>query len=90
MVKDAHPEPVKEAASTVLPVWLDAFRVLLNMDPQKDIAGANWDGLAIRIQVVKVRRCALAFGMHQLLYSRPWILFTPLSLEHWHLTSTIS
>ena len=56
MVKDAHPEPVKEAASTVLPVWLEAFRVLLSMDPKIDVENAaNWDGLAIRIQVVKVR-----------------------------------
>ncbi|KIP03840.1 hypothetical protein PHLGIDRAFT_31632 [Phlebiopsis gigantea 11061_1 CR5-6] len=54
MVKDAHPEPVKEAASTVLPVWLEAFRVLLSMDPKKDIENVgNWDGLAIRIQMVK-------------------------------------
>ena len=56
MVKDAHPEPVKEAASTVLPVWLEAFRVLLNIDPRKDVESvANWDGLAIRTQVIKVR-----------------------------------
>ena len=56
MVKDAHPEPVKEAASTVLPVWLEAFRVLLSMDPRKDVENAtNWDGLAIRTQVIKVR-----------------------------------
>ena len=54
MVKDAHPEPVKEAASSVLPVWLDAFRVLLLMDPKKDVDQPNWDGLAIRIQIVKV------------------------------------
>lgn len=54
MVKDAHPEPVKEAASTVLPVWLDAFRVLLSMDPKLDVENKpNWDGLAIRIQIVK-------------------------------------
>jgi hypothetical protein len=55
MVKDAHPEPVKEAASTVLPVWLDAFRVLLTLDPKKDVENSTWDGLAIRIQIVKVR-----------------------------------
>ena len=56
MVKDAHPEPVKEAASSVLPVWLDAFRILLNIDPKSDVENKpNWDGLAIRIQVIKVR-----------------------------------
>ncbi|GJE89716.1 ARM repeat-containing protein [Phanerochaete sordida] len=54
MVKEAHPESVKEAAATVLPVWLDAFRVLLNMDPKLDVENKpNWDGLAVRIQIVK-------------------------------------
>ncbi len=28
MVKDQHPQAVKEATSLVLPVWLDAFKVL--------------------------------------------------------------
>ena len=63
MVKDAHPEPVKEAASSVLPVWLEAFRVLLNMDPKSDVENKpNWDGLAIRIQIVKVRRLLVSTG----------------------------
>lgn len=56
MVKETHREAVSEAAATILPVWLDAFRVLLNMDPKSDVEGKpNWDGLAIRIEVVKVR-----------------------------------
>lgn len=55
MVKDAHPEPVKEAASSVLPVWLDAFRVLLSIDAKGDVENVpNWDALAVRIQVIKV------------------------------------
>ena len=63
MVKDAHPEPVKEAASSVLPIWLEAFRVLLNMDPKSDVENKpNWDGLAIRIQIVKVRRLLVSTG----------------------------
>lgn len=55
MVKDQHPQAVKEATASVLPVWLEAFKVLLNIDPQQDVASSeNWDGLAIRIQVFKV------------------------------------
>lgn len=60
MVKEQHPQPVKEAISTVLPVWLEAFKVLLNMDPSKDVAeGSNWEGLAVRIQIFKVCRTAV-------------------------------
>lgn len=56
MVKDQHPEAVKEATMSVLPVWLEAFKVLLNIDPAQDVASNdNWDGLAIRIQIFKVR-----------------------------------
>jgi importin-9 len=56
MVKDQHPQAVKEATASVLPVWLEAFKVLLNIDPQQDVSRSeNWDGLAIRIQVFKVR-----------------------------------
>lgn len=55
MVKDQHPQSVKEATASVLPEWLEAFKVLLNIDPQQDVANAeNWDGLAIRIQIFKV------------------------------------
>ncbi|KAL4067241.1 armadillo-type protein [Scleroderma yunnanense] len=54
MVKDQHPQAVKEATSSILPVWLDAFRVLLNLDPVQDISNQhNWDGLTVRIQVFK-------------------------------------
>ncbi|KAJ4470827.1 ARM repeat-containing protein [Lentinula aciculospora] len=54
MVKEQHPQPVKEAISSVLPVWLEAFKVLLNMDPTKDVTeGTNWEGLAVRIQIFK-------------------------------------
>jgi len=55
MVKDQHPEATKEAVASVLPVWLEAFKVLLNIDPKMDVVNKdNWDGLAIRIQVFKV------------------------------------
>ncbi|KAG6885829.1 hypothetical protein C0993_009221 [Termitomyces sp. T159_Od127] len=54
MVKDQHPQATKEAVSTILPVWLEAFQVLLNIDPKLDVTNtSNWDGLAIRVQVFK-------------------------------------
>lgn len=56
MVKDQHPQAVKEAIGTVLPIWLEAFKVLLNINPISDVSnGKNWDGLAVRIQIFKVR-----------------------------------
>jgi hypothetical protein len=56
MVKDQHPQAIKEATASVLPVWLEAFKVLLLIDPQQDVSNSeNWDGLAIRIQVFRVR-----------------------------------
>lgn len=56
MVKEMHPQAIKEATASVLPVWLEAFKVLLNIDPRQDLAGPEkWDGLAIRIQVYRVR-----------------------------------
>lgn len=55
MVKDQHPQAVKEAIASVLPVWLEAFKVLLTIDPLEDVANTpNWDGLTIRIQLFKV------------------------------------
>jgi hypothetical protein len=55
MVKDQHPQAVKEAVASVLPVWLEAFKVLLNIHTQSDIATSmNWDGLSIHIQIFKV------------------------------------
>lgn len=55
MVKDQYPDAVKEATATVLPVWLDAFKTLLNVNPYSDVEDtSNWDGLAVRIQVYKV------------------------------------
>ena len=55
MVKDQFPDAVKEATNSVLPVWLDALKTLLNVNPLQDVENtSNWDGLAIRIQVFKV------------------------------------
>ncbi|OCH92992.1 ARM repeat-containing protein [Obba rivulosa] len=54
MVKEQHPQATKEASGQVLPVWLDAFKVLLNIDPRQDIENTqSWDGVAIRIQIYK-------------------------------------
>ncbi|PPQ86958.1 hypothetical protein CVT25_009780 [Psilocybe cyanescens] len=54
MVKDQHPQSVTEAIASVLPIWLEAFKVLLNIDPLRDMANnSSWDGLAVRIQVFK-------------------------------------
>ncbi|KAJ7823248.1 ARM repeat-containing protein [Mycena leptocephala] len=54
MVKGQHPQAVKEAIATILPIWLEAFKVLLSTDPQVDITNAqDWDALAVRIQVFK-------------------------------------
>ena len=56
MVKQEHPQAVKEAAQSILPAWLDAFKFLLNINPTQDIDGTpNWDGVALRIQIFKVR-----------------------------------
>ncbi|KAG8742538.1 hypothetical protein FRC10_001305 [Ceratobasidium sp. 414] len=47
MVKEQHPSAVSEATTSVLPTWLNAFQVLLAMDPRADVASSNdWDGLA--------------------------------------------
>jgi hypothetical protein len=61
MVKDQHPQGAKEAAENVLPAWLDAFKVLLDLDPQQDVSGEYWDGLEIRIQIFKVRKRRAVF-----------------------------
>ncbi|KAH9958982.1 ARM repeat-containing protein [Russula dissimulans] len=53
MVKDQHPQASKEAAANVLPAWLDAFKALLDVNPQQDISGEQWDGLEIRIQIFR-------------------------------------
>ncbi|CCL98539.1 uncharacterized protein FIBRA_00538 [Fibroporia radiculosa] len=49
-----HPQAVKEAAATVIPPWLDAFKYLLELDPRQDVENRpNWDGIALRIQIYK-------------------------------------
>ncbi|EIW87234.1 ARM repeat-containing protein [Coniophora puteana RWD-64-598 SS2] len=53
MVKGEHRDAVNEATATVLPVWLDAFKVLLNMDPLLDVNSASWDTLLIKVEIFK-------------------------------------
>ncbi|QRV94844.1 importin-9 [Ceratobasidium sp. AG-Ba] len=54
MVKEQHPSAVSEATTSVLPTWLNAFQVLLAIDPRSDVANGNdWDGLAVRTEVYR-------------------------------------
>ncbi|KAH8119757.1 ARM repeat-containing protein [Phellopilus nigrolimitatus] len=54
MVKEQHPQAVKEATGSILPVWTEAFKVLLNAPPQQDVENVqSWDHLAIRIEIFK-------------------------------------
>ncbi|KAH7105023.1 ARM repeat-containing protein [Auriculariales sp. MPI-PUGE-AT-0066] len=61
MLKEHYPDVTKEASGTVLPVWLDAFRQLLEADPRADIADPNnWDALAVKIQIFKTLNTVIA------------------------------
>ncbi|PCH34394.1 ARM repeat-containing protein [Wolfiporia cocos MD-104 SS10] len=54
MVKQTHPQAVKQAGATIIPPWLDAFKYLMNIDPRQDVENTpNWDGIALRIQIYK-------------------------------------
>ncbi|KIJ34652.1 hypothetical protein M422DRAFT_76407 [Sphaerobolus stellatus SS14] len=54
MVKDQYPQTIKEAVESVLPQWIDAFKVLINQDPAAEVANPdNWDALLIRLQIFK-------------------------------------
>lgn len=55
MVKDQHPQAVKEATDTILPVWVDAFKSLLIIPVERDVqSSTTWDTLAIRMEIFKV------------------------------------
>lgn len=54
MVKDQHPAAVQEATASIIPVWLEAFKVLLDLDISQDVNEQSWDGLAIRKELFKV------------------------------------
>ncbi|KAG5644159.1 hypothetical protein DXG03_009054 [Asterophora parasitica] len=54
MVKGQHPQATKEAVASVLPVWLEAFKVLLKINPTQEVINTdNWDGLTVKIQIFK-------------------------------------
>ncbi|CAE6414438.1 unnamed protein product [Rhizoctonia solani] len=54
MVKEQHPSAVAEATTSVLPTWLNAFEVLLAIDPQLDASSNdNWDGFGVRTEVYR-------------------------------------
>lgn len=54
MVKDQHPAAVQEATASIIPVWLEAFKVLSSLDVSQDVNEHSWDGLAIRKELFKV------------------------------------
>ncbi|KAG8901625.1 hypothetical protein FRB99_005185 [Tulasnella sp. 403] len=55
MVKEQHKGAVKEATEDILPSWLTALKVLLDIDPRTDVASEeSWDGLAVRLQIFKI------------------------------------
>ena len=54
MVKDQHPAAVQEATASIIPVWLEAFKVLLSLDISQDVNEQSWDGLSIRKELFKV------------------------------------
>ena len=54
MVKDQHPAAVQEATASIIPVWLEAFKVLLELDILQEVNEQSWDGLAIRKELFKV------------------------------------
>lgn len=63
MVKEQHPSAVSEATTSVLPTWLNAFQVLLTIDPQNDVANDDkWDGLAVRTEIYRV--CTFKLRTH--------------------------
>ena len=54
MVKDQHPAAVQEATASIIPVWLEAFKVLLDLDILQDVNDQSWDVLAIHKELFKV------------------------------------
>ena len=54
MVKDQFPDAVNEATTSILPVWLEAFKVLLSIDVTQEVSSQNWDGIIIRREIFKV------------------------------------
>ena len=71
MVREVHPDAVKEVTASVLPIWLDTFKVLLSVDPLSDVNGQYWDGLALKREVIKARRTRCFWGWRRLTQLSP-------------------
>lgn len=54
MVKEQHPQAVKEATENILPVWLDTFKEILEHPISDMLNRPTWDDLTVRIQIFKV------------------------------------
>ncbi|KAF8727515.1 ARM repeat-containing protein, partial [Rhizoctonia solani] len=77
MVKEQHPSAVTEATTSVLPTWLNAFQVLLAIDPQTDVSNDdNWDGLAVRTEVYR------SLNIIHTSFPKSLSTFTPTILSH--------
>ncbi|CCA73674.1 related to KAP114-Member of the karyopherin-beta family, nuclear import [Serendipita indica DSM 11827] len=54
MVRKEYPDAVNEAISSVLPQWLSTMHTLLSTPAIADVSDpANWDPLAVRIQIFR-------------------------------------
>ncbi|BGP14490.1 hypothetical protein JCM10213v2_002439 [Rhodosporidiobolus nylandii] len=87
-VKDEHPEAVKAAVGEILPVWLDAFYQLLQVDVSSELTGANaenWEGIAVRTAIFQ----ALEIVLNSFPSTLKTVLPQYLSLASIHLTSLL-
>ncbi|KAF8435647.1 ARM repeat-containing protein [Boletus edulis BED1] len=53
MVKEQHPQAVKEATENILPIWLATFKEILEHSINDIPNQSTWDGLTVRVQVFK-------------------------------------
>lgn len=53
MVKDEHPQAVRQALDSIANVWFGAFNQLLSVDAAADLR-TSWESLALRIQIFRV------------------------------------
>ncbi|GJJ12042.1 hypothetical protein Clacol_006283 [Clathrus columnatus] len=54
MVKEQHPQAIKDAIVGILPEWIEAFKVLLMQDLNFELSESDrWDALLVRVQIFK-------------------------------------
>ncbi|CAK9782992.1 ARM repeat-containing protein [Cutaneotrichosporon oleaginosum] len=53
MLKEEHPQAVRQALNSMAPVWFDAFTQLLSVDAAVDLQ-TSWESLALRIRIFRV------------------------------------